>query len=324
VVRQTVSPLVSVIVANWNGAADLDILLPSITSQSYPYLEIIVVDNGSIDESEWIAKRYGARWHPLGANLGLAAALNEGARIAEGEFLLFLNNDMRLHPDFVRELLLPLISDNRLFATDATQLDWEGKKIVHQRVVLDPASVYRWNDLKFVSLDASRPSFCVVGSAANLMVRRWMFEMLGGWDIRYPIGWEDVDLCWRAWLRGWPILYVPSAICWHRVGASASSPEGARRRLEGVLKGRLLFAAMHLPAFWALKIITATVMGGLRDLIYNENITFTVRLQALRWFATLLPQVLSERRTLYRSAGVSPQAHLARLVSITQQEYKNE
>jgi len=47
-------------------------------------------------------------------------------------------------------------------------------------------------------------------------------------------------------------------------------------------------------------------------------------LQALRWFATLLPQMLSERRTPYRSAGVSPQAHLARFISITQQEYKNE
>jgi GT2 family glycosyltransferase len=312
-VGQTTGPLVSAIVANWNGAVDLEVLLPSLTSQSYPFLEIIVVDNGSSDESEQVAKRHGARWHPLGANLGLAGALNAGARVANGEFLLFLNNNMRLHSEFVRELLLPLVFDDLLFATDAKQFDWKGEKVVHQCTVLSSISIH---GPIFVQLDTSHSSFCVVGSAANLMVRRWMFEALGGWDTRYPIGWEDVDLCWRAWLRGWPTLYVPSAVCWHRVGASASSLEGAKRRLEGTLKGRLLFATMHLPASWALKVVAATMAGVLCDLARGKAAMTAIRLQALRWYVMLLPRVLLERHALYRSAGSSPDVHFVRLKNV--------
>jgi GT2 family glycosyltransferase len=312
---------VSAIVANWNGAADLAVLLPSLTSQSYPFLEIIVADNGSTDASKEIAEYHSAQWYPLGENRGLAAALNLAAEVANGRFLLFLNNDMRLHPEFVRELLLPLLADERLFATDARQLDREGNAVVHQRTVLDPAARQASAGPMFAQLDTPCPALCVFGSAANLMVRRWMFEALGGWDTRYPIGWEDVDLCWRAWLQGWPTLYVPTAICWHRVGASASSPEGAERRLEGALKGRLLFATMHLPASWALKVLAATAAGVLRDLVRVKAATAAVRLRALRWYAGLVPRVLSERRALYRSAGSSPGAHLARLTEVAQLAY---
>jgi len=323
-VRQPAGPLVSAIVANWNGAADLAVLLPSLTSQTYPFLEIIVADNGSTDTSKEIVEHYGAWWYPLGENRGLAAALNLAAEVAHGQFLLFLNNDMRLHPGFVRELLLPLLADERLFATDARQLDWEGNTVVHQRTVLDPAGPRASAGPMFAQLDMPRPALCVVGSAANLMVRRWMFEALRGWDTRYPIGWEDVDLCWRAWLRGWPTLYVPSAVCWHRVGASASSREGAERRLEGALKGRLLFAGMHLPPSWALKVVAATAAGVLRDLVRGKAATAAVRLRALRWYAGLLPRVLSERRALYLSAGSSPGAHLARLTEVAQLSYDGE
>jgi GT2 family glycosyltransferase len=318
------SPLVSAIVVNWNGAAHLTVLLPSLTSQTYPLLEVVVVDNGSTDESELVSKKSGVRWYPLGANLGLAAALNLGARVANGQFLLFLNNDMRLHPNFVYALLLPLLSDGCLFATDAKQLDWGGGKVMHGRTTLVSATPRGRSGLVFAQHDASRPAFCVFGSTANLMVRRWMMEALGGWDARYPMGWEDVDLCWRAWLRGWPTLYVPSAVCWHRVGGSASSREGAERHLEGVLKGRLLFAAMHLPTSWALNVVAATTAGVLRDLVRGKAATAAVRLRVLRWYAGLLPRVLSERRALYLSAGSSPGAHLARLTEVVQLSYDGE
>src|SRR5205807_8855656 len=108
-------PRVSIIVANWNGARHLEDCLPSVVGQAYPCFEVIVVDNGSMDESQQVVRQIGARWVPIGHNVGLAAALNAGAQVASGEFLLFLNNDLRLRGDFVRNQTRPLVEDPTVF-----------------------------------------------------------------------------------------------------------------------------------------------------------------------------------------------------------------
>ena len=83
------------IIVNWNGAEHLGICLPSLASQSSKSLEIIVVDNRSTDDSAEVARSSSVRLFPLEENLGLASALNRGARMAKGDLLFFVNNDMR-------------------------------------------------------------------------------------------------------------------------------------------------------------------------------------------------------------------------------------
>src|ERR1700730_18005160 len=97
----TERPTVSVIIVNWNGAEHLRLCLPTLASQSFKSLEIIVVNNRSSDDSAEVAKSFGTRWLPLETNLGLAPSLNRGAEIASGDLLLFVNNDMRFDPEFV-------------------------------------------------------------------------------------------------------------------------------------------------------------------------------------------------------------------------------
>src|SRR6266446_909258 len=124
-------PKVSVIIANWNGAEHLRVCLPSLASQSFESLEIIVVDNRSSDESAEVARRLKVRWLPLEKNLGLAPALNRGAAIARGDLLLFVNNDMRFDPGFVAALVEPLERDEEIFATDGMQFNWDGTLRAH-------------------------------------------------------------------------------------------------------------------------------------------------------------------------------------------------
>src|SRR5271163_1717843 len=124
-------PRVSVIIVNWNGAQHLRICLPSLLSQSSTPFEIIVVDNRSSDDSAEVAKSYSVRWLPLKENLGLAPALNRGTKIAEGELLLFVNNDMRFDPGFVSALLKPFERDDEIFATDGMQFSWDGTSRGH-------------------------------------------------------------------------------------------------------------------------------------------------------------------------------------------------
>jgi len=82
------TPLVSAIIVNWNGEHHLKICLPSLRAQTYKALEIIVVDNGSTDDSAEVTREFQARWLPLGKNVGLAPALNRGVAQAGGDFLL--------------------------------------------------------------------------------------------------------------------------------------------------------------------------------------------------------------------------------------------
>jgi GT2 family glycosyltransferase len=308
-------PRVSVIVASWNGAQDLEECLPSVVRQDYPVFEVIVVDNGSEDDSQDVVKRIGAQWLPLGHNAGLAAALNAGAQVTTGEVLLFLNNDLRLRGDFVRNLARPVVEDPTVFAADALQWDWEGRVPVHGRTrfIARPA----W--LGCFDLLQDYPTTCVptfMASAANALVRRWMFEKLGGWDPTYFIGWEDVDLFWRAWQRGWRTVFVPDAVCWHKVAASAATPAGAVNRLRGTLDGRLYFASKCLPTSGALEVWARTCGSLVRDVGTGRWRKAREKAMAIDRAARSLGSALRGRRALY-STGPGPQAHLRALPRLT-------
>jgi len=317
----TSTPGVSVIIVNWNGAEHLRVCLPSLWSQSFSPLEIIVVDNCSSDCSAEVARSAGARWLPLESNLGLAPALNRGAKIASGDLLLFVNNDMRFEREFIAELLKPLERDNEIFATDGMQFNWAGTGRVHLAARLTTAS--RGQDscelvpgLYFHQQETSEKSPTFMASAACMMVRRTLFENLGGFDDRLPLGYEDVEICWRAWVRGLKTLYVPSAICWHRVGSSIRSLEAARFAFRGVLKGRLLLATKLLPAEYAFRVWLISTIGIARDIGLLRWKTVTDRIGVLFQMAILIPRLLREKRALFRDASRSPGRRLEFLLRL--------
>jgi GT2 family glycosyltransferase len=283
-----------------------------------------VVDNGSGDHSSEIAQSHDVRLEFLGRNHGLASAYNLGAARAHGDILVFVNNDMRFDRSFMTELVGPLLERDDVFATDARQLDWEGKREVHGATRLsrrrlraaftsNGSFLPRW-DIEQLSIGF--PSEAVQASGANIAVRRDMFEELGGFDGRLTAGWEDTDICWRAWLRGWRTLFVPKAVCWHRVGASS---DAGWWRYRGTLGGRLLFATKHLPIEDALLTWGYAIGGGLREAAMGRGADAMRRISLLWAFGRHAPKLLAERRRIYRQAGRSPHQHLLRLAAIGRQ-----
>jgi GT2 family glycosyltransferase len=319
----TESPLVSVVIVNWNGAHHLRVCLPSLLEQSHKLLEIIVVDNGSTDDSAAVTEEFRARWLPLAENVGLAPALNEGASIANGPFLLFVNNDMRFDIGFVAALLEPFSSDDRIFATDGMQFYWTGSKAAHMAVrltkhpSLDYTSVELVPGLFFYQQFVSQPDTVFLASAACMLVRKSVFIDIGGFDNRLPMGYEDAEICWRAHTLGWKIIYVPKAICWHRVGSSSRSLQGARVNFRGILKGRLLLSTKLLP--WRYAVVTwfSSSLGLLKDLIHLRWPFAKDRIRVLFEFACLIPQFLREKDALFRDAGVSSEEQLDRMLRLT-------
>ncbi len=309
-------PAVSAIIVNWNGAQHLRVCLPSLLSQTFTSLEIIVVDNGSSDDSAEVATEFQVRWLGLKENMGLAPALNRGAAIAPGDFLLFVNNDMRFDPGFVAALVEPLLKDDQIFATDGMQYNWEGTTAGHLAARLTnvrpkgQSSVELVPGLYFFQEPAAAATPVFMGSAASMMVRRAHFEKLRGFDERLPLGYEDVELCWRAWIRAWKTVYIPKAACWHRVGSSGRSPEGARLNFRGILKGRLLLAAKLLPLRYAFRTWLVSAAGLAKDLSQLRWRFARDRIEVLREMAGLIPQLRREKKMLFRNAGSSPEKEL--------------
>jgi GT2 family glycosyltransferase len=315
-------PAVSAIIVNWNGAPHLRVCLPSLRSQSFNSLEIIVVDNGSSDDSAEVAREFPVRWLGLKENMGLGPALNRGAGIAAGDFLLFVNNDMRFDPGFVAALLEPLLKDDQIFATDGMQYDWDGSAPGHLAARLTnvrpkgQSSVELVPGLYFFQEPSAVAAPVFMASAASMMVRRTFFEKLAGFDDRLPLGYEDVEICWRAGIRGWKTVYIPKAICWHRVGSSGRSLEGARLSFRGVLKGRLLLAIKLLPLRYAFRTWVVSKLGLAKDL-FRLRFRFALeRIRVLMEMVSLFPQLRRERKMLFRNAGISPEKQLDLLLQL--------
>jgi GT2 family glycosyltransferase len=319
-------PLVSAVVANWNGERDLEICLPTLVAQSYQPLEIIVVDNASADDSAAVVSGFAVAWLPLARNLGLAGALNKGAEAAEGEFVLFLNNDMRFHERFVESLVSEIVRESNIFSVDALQYDWEGTRQVHLATRL--ANKHRANSncyafapaLYIYQESSDSPTPIPSACAASMLVRKSMFQDLGGFDKRLPLGYEDLELCWRAWIRGWKSIFAPLAVCWHRVGGVSGSTEGSRVGFRGTLGGRLLLATKLLPLSYTTTTWLATFVGLARDVAAARWQRVRDRIGVVGLYAGLLLPLLRERRAIYGSARTSPKEQLLRLLQLSVDE----
>jgi GT2 family glycosyltransferase len=316
-------PRVSVIIVNWNGAQHLRICLPSLLSQSFTSLEIIVVDNRSSDDSAEVAKSFSVRWLPLEENLGLAPALNRGAKIAKGDLLLFVNNDMRFDPGFVAALVEPFERDEEIFATDGMQFNWDGTARGHLAARLTnlrsgrDSSAELVPGLYFYQHEKTEESPVFMGSAACMMVRKTFFDKLGGFDDRLPLGYEDVEICWRAWVHRQKTLYVPNAVCWHRVGSSIQSLAAERFSFRGVLKGRLLLATKLLPSRYAFHTWLVSTAGLAKDIVRLRWRFAKDRIGVLFYMAGHIMKLLREKRALFRNASSSPEEQLDFLLRLT-------
>lgn len=224
--RQSCKPLVSIVLLVCNGENYIQKCAFSIKSQSYSELEIIVVDNGSIDKSMQILKSTYPNWTYVEHkdNIGFAVGMNSGIRIARGDYIVPLNQDVYLEEDFVDKCINIMGKLTRAGALGAEEYRWAGGKLTDELRSPGPAWFLRLR-IKGVSLKIDDPiakSFGVNGSFPFLR-REALVELkrLDGhvYDPAFFSGWEDQDLWWRMQLRGWECYATQETKAWH-VGSS--------------------------------------------------------------------------------------------------------
>ena len=218
-------PLVSVIIVNYNGITYLGECISSLLTQTYPAIEIIFVDNGSSDGScEYIKKNYpSVKIITNNKNLGFAKGNNVGIKVAKGELIATLNNDTKVTPRWVEELVDAINSDanvgmcasKMLFMKNAEFINSTGICISRSGACWD-RGMFEYDNGHYGSIDE------VFGPCAGAaMYRKSMLEEIGLFDEDFYAYMEDVDLAFRGRLRGWKCLYVPEAIVFHVHGGTA-------------------------------------------------------------------------------------------------------
>ena len=216
-------PLISIVVLNWNGKELLRNCLASIRAQDTADLEIIIADNNSSDGSaEFVRENYpGVSVLGLKENLGYTGANNAAARRARGAYLVFLNNDTRLAPDFIRELFR-FISDNpRAKIIAAREYSYDGKTFVSQRDGFD-----------FLGYGcAFREGKTCIAPGCAFIIEKELFSRLGGFDEKMFIFHEEIDLCWRAFLVGEEVHPANGCRFYHLTGGGVPTWTVRRRYL---------------------------------------------------------------------------------------------
>lgn len=214
------------VIPNYNGRSFLPDCISSLLAGASrpPELEIIVVDNGSVDESvKWLkCAQPHVRVLENTKNLGFARAVNRGVRAASGEFVALLNADMRVDTNWLSSLLSTLHKAPNMVCSGSIVLDWKGESIDYAGRPDDALNLLmrpRSDSSALASMSDDSPLLFASGGA--MLVRRADYLELGGFDEDYFLYNEDVDFGWRLWLRGGRVLRSVRSRVFHRGGASA-------------------------------------------------------------------------------------------------------
>ncbi len=295
---------VAILVLNFNGKDFLPECLTSLQMTKWPN-RIYLVDNASSDGSvDFVEKNFQhVRVIQHSSNYGFCEGYNRAVGSVEEDYILLLNNDTVVeNPDWLGNMMRPLLFDNRVAVVGAKLLDY------HQREILDAVggTVLRWigigvrlgageRDLGQYDNPPVEP-FCVLGAA--LLMKRILFAKAGGFDPLMFAYSEELDLCWRLRLMGFKVKYCPRATVLHHASGSWSR----KNRLKFYLASRNFLRAC-LKNYSATSLVreippylTVNLLGAVTGSIVTRNPGFyTTLFRSLRWNLANLSTTLRER-----------------------------
>ncbi len=199
------APFVSVIVCSYNGGRTLAACLDSLGKLNYPDYEIVLVDDGSTDDTRDIAEQFPHVRYIYQENHGLSHARNTGAAAAKGEVFAYTDSDCMADVDWLYYLIGTLVSG-----------DYAG---VGGPNVTPPAQ--NWIQACVAAAPGGPSHVLLTDTIAehipgcNMAFYRWAFENIGGFDPEYHKAGDDVDFCWRLQQAGCVIAFSPTALVWH-------------------------------------------------------------------------------------------------------------
>jgi glycosyltransferase involved in cell wall biosynthesis len=229
-------PFVSVIVCSYNGAKTLTECLESLGHLDYPHYEVILVDDGSTDNTREIAARFPDVRYVYQTNHGLSHARNHGAALAKGDVFAYTDSDCMADPEWLYYLMSTLLGGN-FAGVGGPNVSPPAQNWVQACVAAAPGGP---SHVLLTDTIAEHIPGC------NMAWYRWAFESIGGFDPEYHKAGDDVDFCWRVQQGGHAIAFSPAAVVWHH---RRFTLKAFRKQQEGYGEAESLLRFKHLIFF---------------------------------------------------------------------------
>lgn len=213
---------VTVIIPNYNGLAFMEPCMAALEKQTCRDFTVLVVDNGSADGSaEWL-REHDVPAVFLSENTGFSGAVNTGIRASDTPYVILLNNDTEVEPDYVEQLLRAIEGSPRIFSVSPKMV-----QMYHRELMDDAGDMYSimgWAYQRGVGQEIGRydrPCHIFSACAGAAIYRREVFEEIGYFDEMHFAYLEDIDVGYRAKIAGYYNRYCPQAVVYH-VGSGTS------------------------------------------------------------------------------------------------------
>lgn len=229
-----INPLVSIIIVNWNGKEVLRQCLASLEKINYQNWELILVDNGSVDGSENLVENFNLKYKSYHLiqnlkNLGFAIANNQGLKKAHGKYILLLNNDTEVKSDLLIKLVKWMENRPTVGVIQPKIL------IMDKKGYLDNAGTFltrlgfleHWGYMKKDGAEFNNERQIFSAKGACMLCRKGVIDKVGLFDSDFFNYFEESDFCWRVYLAGFNVMYVPLASIYHKVGFSSKKQNQA-------------------------------------------------------------------------------------------------
>jgi len=229
-------PKASVVVCSYNGAKTLDRCLTSLKEINYPSYEVILVDDGSTDNTHEIAARHPWVKNIRQENKGLSFARNVGAHASCGDVIVYTDSDCMADPDWLYYLMGTLLSGDYA-GVGGPNISPPAENWVQACVSAAPGGP---NHVLLTDVVAEHIPGC------NMAFHRWAFDQVGGFDPEYRKAGDDVDFCWRLQQSGGVIAFSPAAIVWHY---RRFTLQAFRKQQQGYGEAESMLRFQHLVFF---------------------------------------------------------------------------
>jgi N-acetylglucosaminyl-diphospho-decaprenol L-rhamnosyltransferase len=208
-------------ILNYNGRKHLDYLLPTALAAAKHCpgnCTVLVLDNCSTEnDAQWVRQKFSQVEIRSAPKNDFLFSYNWLLPQLKDDIIILLNNDLKLHASFLAPLIRHLESPD-VFSVGACSYDWEGNKVTS-----GPARFVLRKGFYYWPFEYDRQELChtLFTSGGFMAVNREKFVELGGFNrLFHPAYHEDVELCFRAWRKGWRCIYEPASVVWHREHAS--------------------------------------------------------------------------------------------------------
>lgn len=305
------NPLISVIILNWNGKANLEECLNSLFTITYSPFEVIVVDNGSTDGSIILVKKKFPSVKlivEVNKNLGFAQGNNLGYKKSKGEYILFLNNDCIVTRNFLDKLASYLQRNPTVGIVQPTLLFYRPNTPMHKKInsvgsfLLKSGFLYHKDYRKsFVRQKYSKPYEIFSAYGACFLAKRDVIEKVGLFDPDYFLYFEETDLCHRVWLAGYSVMIDPRVYVFHK-GAQTSKRLSAAFVQFHSFKNKLYSYLKNLDSYYLLTMfiphLLISEVGSLLYLFFGKP-GYTLAIQkAIYWNIKNFKKMLTERKNV--------------------------